>query len=188
MDNEQLDDGSNGSHKSNDKVITEKDIVLRQYQRCISASSQEMKPGYYVYSETIQNQKIKYFGDTRSILIRCINTFMDILDPKWEPRLNAKQKDFIAKYKTLNDIKARVDTLDKEYETKNTTNTNDEVYFRKKLKEYRLLFQICCWFMSKDLNKSADTNYRDHDANIKDHDVDDINTDSEALDKEGELI
>jgi hypothetical protein len=140
MDNEIVQDSEN--YKSKDKVFGFREIVMKQFQKVISNTSQEMKEGFFIYSEGIQNQKIKYFGDTRISLIRSIDALMDILEPKWIKEKN--MKDMNTK---LQEINKRIEDLDNDYDA--NPGESDVTYFSKLLKEYRLLFKLQCAFLDR---------------------------------------
>ena len=115
-----------------------KEIVLRQLQKVVTNMSQEMRAGFWIYSQSSpaeNSQKVRYIGDSRKELKQSIDTLHDLLLPKFDNEMK-KESDSI--YKQIEEWDIECSKKEKAIEGWN-----------KKLKLYRTLFQQLCFFLER---------------------------------------
>jgi len=110
-----------------------KDIVMRQLQRVVIATSKEMRGGFVVkhYIGAGHAGEIsRYVGDTRKELIRSIDCLHDLLMPKFDKEMQKHSEEI--------------------YQEDSEKNVNEEKYdWFDRVKLYRRLFQQLCLFMER---------------------------------------
>lgn len=111
-----------------------KDIVMRQLQRVVTNSSQEMRQGFWVYVNipNMNPEKSKYIGDSRKELTQSIDCLHDLLMPKFDKEMK----------KFSEEIYLKVEEVKEGSENKIT-------FWNKKLKIYREIFQQLCLFLDR---------------------------------------
>lgn len=119
-----------------------KDICMRQLQRVVTNMSQEMRQGFWIYSQAhpqMTAQKTRYIGDSRKELQQSINVLHDLLLPKFDKDMTSHSEKI---YNEINDWHNK--WLNKEVNEKEEGN-----YWQGSLKIYRKLFQQLCLFLER---------------------------------------
>jgi len=122
------------NYRSNDEGYGYKDLVMRQFQKVLTAMSQEMREGITVYSDTKlrEGQVTKYFPDTRKQLIQCIDCLHDLLQPRFDELMKEDSAEILRGIEELREEAS-----------------SETEYWKKKLKSYRGLFQSLCHFLER---------------------------------------
>lgn len=117
-------------YRSKDEGMNFREIAMRQLQRVVVNTSQEMRKGFWIYSYPSPNmagQPIKYVGDSRQELLRSIDCLHDLLLPKFDKEMQEQSS-----------------LLYNEFEE-----CEESGYWKKTLKIYRKLFQQLCLFLER---------------------------------------
>lgn len=111
-----------------------KEIVMKQLQRVVTNMSQEMREGFWIYSQTGKKnpERMRYIGDSRKELTQSTDVLHDLLMAKFDKEMNDESKK----------INEKIQAIKEESETK-------AEYWKKKLTLYRELFQSLCSFLNR---------------------------------------
>ena len=118
-----------------------KEIVLNQLQRVVRNLSQEMREGFWIYSQTTHQapQRIKYIGDSREESKSSIDVLHDLLQPKFDEGMKEKSKEIYQEFEKFQEDYSKKTKIEKEKSS----------YWMPTLKIYRKMFQELCFFLEK---------------------------------------
>jgi len=139
MDDTQILDGEN--YRGTNEGYTFKEICMKQLSKVVNNFSQEMREGFYIYSQTAPNMasvKTRYIGDSRAELRQSVNCLHDLIQPKFDDDMKTKSKELNEEYEEWR-------TKCKDEGTKN----DEGEYWDKTLTLYRTLFQQICFFLER---------------------------------------
>ena len=130
MEDEIIDDGENFS--ANGQNFGFKEIVMMQLQRVVQNYSKEMRPGFWIRTQTpsMTPQKLRYIGDSRMELIQSLKCLHDLLMPKFDKEMKDATTKIHGDIKPLN-------------------NTKDNDFKEGILEIYRKMFQELCLFLNR---------------------------------------
>jgi len=122
------------------EVFGFRELSMRQLSKVMTCMSQEMRPGFWIYSQSTnqQPQRLRYVGDSRQEFFNSLNVLHDVLKPKFDVVVKEKSKEIYEKIKAL-----REETLKKQ------SKSSIEDYYEKKIEIYRELFQELCEFLDR---------------------------------------
>ena len=114
---------------------------MRQLQRVVTNMSQEMRKGFWIYSQQLNmaSQKIRYIGDSRKELQQSMNVLHDLLLPKFDNTMKNQSEKI---YKEFNEWFGR-------WKKKEVSEDEGGDYWQGALKIYRELFQELCLFLER---------------------------------------
>ncbi len=119
---------------------TYKEMAMRLVQKVITNSCQEMRAGFWIYSQPKPNMnpdKIRYVGDSRKELRASLDCLHDLLLPKFDKDMTTKSKEIYKEIKELTEA----------HKKKNLKEKSEA--WTDLLKNYRTLFQELCLFLER---------------------------------------
>ena len=122
------------------EVFGFRELFLAQVRRCIDKQSQEMKEGFWVYTNIPGQlqQRTKYVGDSRSEFSNSVKALHDLAQPKFDVDMKSRAKE----------INERINKKHKEVveEQEKTQQGMREEWMKAEVKLYREMFQALCFF------------------------------------------
>jgi hypothetical protein len=112
---------------------------MAQLQRVVTNLSQELREGFWIYSNipNMTSQKIKYIGDSRDELKNSLDCLHDLLMCKFDEDMKTKSAEIYTEFEAWHD---------KCIQSKDTPIKD---YWKKTIKVYRKLFQELCLFLNR---------------------------------------
>lgn len=137
---EENNESGSYNFKGNEK-LTKKDLIFRQVSKCMGAFNQEMRSGYWIFSQVtgMKPQRLKYLGDSRKECVGCVNGLHDFLFPDFDKQMQEDAEKF---YKE-----------DNEFVSKNLTgvkiDSQKDAQWNLRIENYRKLYRKLLQFLKK---------------------------------------